>query len=83
MNNVVHWSCRGSKWKMTGDAKKSARSKQNIRRVLERLNLPWLDFNKLLAWISLGPLQRSAVIMHLVDSYESFQLFIIELCTTH
>ena len=68
---------------MTRDAEKSARSKQTIRRVLERLNLPWLDFNKLLARISLGPLQRSAVIVHVVDSYESFQLFKLELCSTH
>ena len=33
--------------------------------------------------VSLGLLMRGVEMVHMVDSYESFQLFKFKLCTTH
>ena len=69
---------------MTGDAKKkTAGLKQTICRVSGRLSFHWGELNKPLGRVSLGLLMRGVVMVHMVDSNESFQLFIFKLCTMH
>ena len=48
-----------------------------------RLNFHWVDLNKPLSRVSLALLMRGVVMVHMVDSYESFQLFKFKLCTMH
>ena len=71
---------------MTGDEKKkkkNSRVETTICRVSGRLNFHWVDLNKPLRRVSLGLLMSGVVMVHVVDSYELFQLFKFKLCTMH
>ena len=63
--------------------KKTAGEKQTICRVSGKLDFHWVDLNKPLSRVSLALLMRGVVMVHMVDSYESFQLFKFKLCTMH
>ena len=68
---------------MTGDTKKQPGRNKLICRVSGSLNFDWVDLNKPLGRVSLGLLMRGVVMVHMVDGYESFQLFIFKLSTMH
>ena len=63
--------------------KKNSRVETTICRVSGRLNFHWVDLNKPLRRVSLGLLMSGVVMVHVVDSYEFFQLFKFKLCTMH
>ena len=63
--------------------KKSAGWKQTIRRVFWEAKFSLVRLNEPLDRVSLGLSMRGVEIVHVVDSYESFQLFKFKLCTMH
>ena len=70
---------------MTGDAKKkNSRVETNYLPGIgeAKFSLGRLK-KKTLGRVSLGLLMRGVVMVHMVDNYESFQLFIFKLCTMH
>ena len=79
MNNEIHWSCSSNNDR---EHKKSAVWRQTICWVSGRLNFHWVDLNKPLGRVY-GLLQTGVAMVYRVDSYESFQLFKFELCTTY
>jgi len=83
MNSEIHWSCRSNIKKMTGDAKNQPGRNKLFANIGEAKFLLGGHQCKPLGRVSLGLLRRGVVMVRLVDSYESFQLFKIELCTMH
>ena len=59
------------------------RSKQFAGYRGEGLNFHQLDLNKPLTKVSLGLFVRGVEMVHIADSYESFQPFKLKLCTIH
>ena len=83
MNNEIYGHLDVKIENDRGRKKKNSQVETTICRVSGRLNFHWVDLNKPLRRVSLGLLMRGVVMVHVVDSYESFQLFKFKLCTMH